>query len=148
MHEPGHCLGLNHGGDQVNAADTFNNKPNYLSIMNYNFSVNGLQRNGIIGIVDYSGQALPSLNPTSLNEPAGLGPLAALQGTVHWSASRGTRIPVVDASPTTSPATTTTLFSTDTTIGPTSNSGEDFLEHWEGQVPQPHSAIWELRKSL
>lgn len=37
MHEPGHCLGLNHGGDQVNAADTFNNKPNYLSIMNYNF---------------------------------------------------------------------------------------------------------------
>ena len=98
MHKLGHCLGLNHGGDQVNAADTFNNKPNYLSIMNYNFSVNGLQRNGITRIVDYSRQALPSLNPTSLNEPAGLGPLAALQGTVHWSASRGTRIPVVDAS--------------------------------------------------
>ena len=37
MHEFGHNLGLKHGGD-----DNLNNKPNYLSIMNYMYAINGL----------------------------------------------------------------------------------------------------------
>ncbi len=37
MHELGHNLGLQHGG-----ADDWNNKPNYLSVMNYLFQQDGL----------------------------------------------------------------------------------------------------------
>jgi hypothetical protein len=37
MHEFGHNLGLEHGG-----ADCFNFKPNYVSLMNYNFYTNGI----------------------------------------------------------------------------------------------------------
>jgi hypothetical protein len=37
MHELGHNLGLLHGGD-----DDINNKPNYLSIMNYMYQLEGL----------------------------------------------------------------------------------------------------------
>jgi hypothetical protein len=37
MHELGHNFGLRHGGD-----DDFNNKPNYVSVMNYMYSIAGL----------------------------------------------------------------------------------------------------------
>src|SRR5260370_10391560 len=37
MHELGHNLGLLHGG-----ADCFNNKPNYVGVMNYRFYLNGI----------------------------------------------------------------------------------------------------------
>ena len=39
MHEFGHALGLNHGGA---LADSENYKPNYLSVMNYMYQLNGL----------------------------------------------------------------------------------------------------------
>jgi len=39
MHELGHLIGLGHGG-----GDTINNKPNYLSVMNYDFQFAGLAK--------------------------------------------------------------------------------------------------------
>jgi len=39
MHEFGHALGLNHGGG---LSDNENFKPNYLSVMNYTYQLNGL----------------------------------------------------------------------------------------------------------
>lgn len=41
MHELGHNLGLRHGGD-----DNTNDKPNYLSVMNYLYQLNGLPEIG------------------------------------------------------------------------------------------------------
>jgi hypothetical protein len=49
MHELGHNLGLDHGG-----ADKVNNKPNYLSVMNYLFQMQGLNYKGSDGHFDYS----------------------------------------------------------------------------------------------
>src|SRR5262249_47962350 len=48
MHELGHNLGLQHGG-----GDSVNNKPNYISIMNYLFQFGGLTRGGVANIFDY-----------------------------------------------------------------------------------------------
>jgi uncharacterized repeat protein (TIGR01451 family) len=65
MHEFGHALGLNHGG-----ADTLNDKPNYLSVMNYTFqacSVWSLPPSAPAGApalpggCDFSRDALPAL---------------------------------------------------------------------------------------
>ncbi|MCC6607858.1 MAG: carboxypeptidase regulatory-like domain-containing protein [Anaerolineae bacterium] len=67
MHELGHNLGLAHGGD-----DDVNYKPNYLSIMNYSFQMNGLIINGIGGHYDYSRFDLPALNESLLSEKNGL----------------------------------------------------------------------------
>jgi len=67
MHELGHNLGLAHGG-----ADGINYKPNYLSVMNYNFQATGLIQNGYQGSLDYSRFDLPALDETDLNEPLGL----------------------------------------------------------------------------
>lgn len=50
MHEIGHTLGLRHGG-----LDDENGKPNYPSIMNYDYTLtDGLMQKGRAGIVDYS----------------------------------------------------------------------------------------------
>jgi hypothetical protein len=49
MHELGHALGLRHGG-----TDDVNFKPNYISIMNYLFQMNGVPINGRQGYYDYS----------------------------------------------------------------------------------------------
>jgi hypothetical protein len=65
MHEVGHCLHLHHGGN----VDT-NNKPNYLSCMNYLFTISTLTDDGEI---DYSHGGLPQLDETALDEKAGLG---------------------------------------------------------------------------
>jgi hypothetical protein len=74
MHELGHNLGLHHGG-----AIDLNGKPNYLSVMNYRFT---------LGIpvaasprdtrphtlrLDYSETTLPTLDEASLDERTGLG---------------------------------------------------------------------------
>ena len=76
MHELGHNLGLCHGGPKVLAgADgqcNENYKPNYLSIMNYSFQLDGLRNNGANGLFDYSRFALPSLDKAHLNENLGL----------------------------------------------------------------------------
>jgi YVTN family beta-propeller protein len=70
MHELGHSLGLEHGGDL-----NVNCKPNYLSIMNYSFDYEGLTNSdtGISGIVDYSRDRLGALKEGELSEPAGIG---------------------------------------------------------------------------
>ena len=66
MHELGHSLGLNHGG-----RDKINDKPNYLSVMNYTFQGCGVPQSiaGLLpGGCDYSrlvlGQVLPTLDET------------------------------------------------------------------------------------
>ena len=57
MHELGHLLGLQHGG-----ADATNFKPNYLSVMNYDFQKQGLRIGGQDGHFDYSGLKLADLD--------------------------------------------------------------------------------------
>ena len=76
VHELGHSLGLDHGGD-----GSGNCKPNYLSVMNYNFSPGVRFRvpNPAGGTmyedrIDYSRVALlPSLDESALNENVGIG---------------------------------------------------------------------------
>ena len=83
MHEFGHTLGLQHGGDQVdlgpdgvpNSGDEnvyrYNYKPNYHSVMNYTWQVP--QTNYVGWRLDYSTEQLPSLDENNLNEVAGIG---------------------------------------------------------------------------
>ncbi len=69
MHELGHCLGLGHGG-----GDAINCKPNYLSVMNYDFQITGIpSATDNTSRYDYSRQALPTLNESALSESSGLG---------------------------------------------------------------------------
>lgn len=71
MHELGHSLGLEHGGDTVT-----NRKPNYPSVMRYGYSLDG----GISvdcnstqdGVYDYSYGLLRNLNEDSLLEAEGI----------------------------------------------------------------------------
>jgi hypothetical protein len=80
MHELGHNLGLGHGG-----GDDINRKPNYLSIMNYEFTYDGLQPGNVY---DYSrfgpdsdpSHRLPVLDEAHLNETTGLGTLSVPVG--------------------------------------------------------------------
>lgn len=60
MHELGHTLGLNHGGQ-----DGDNYKPNYLSIMNYSFQSDGLYPNAEL---NYSEYKLADIDETALDE--------------------------------------------------------------------------------
>ena len=67
LHELGHTLGLFHGGDQA----LINDKPNYLSVMNYAFqecSVPSSPNGFLPGGCDYSRIALPPFVPASLAE--------------------------------------------------------------------------------
>lgn len=65
MHEIGHCLHLHHGG----SVDT-NNKPNYISVMNYMYALPTLSDTGDI---DYSNGSLAPLDENALSEIEGLG---------------------------------------------------------------------------
>jgi hypothetical protein len=69
LHELGHNLGLNHGGDigLPEAEHIKNRKPNYLSVMSYSFQVAG-----IFGRFDYSRDALGPLVESDLDEPFGI----------------------------------------------------------------------------
>jgi hypothetical protein len=69
MHEFGHLLGFQHGGE-----DTVNNKPNYRSVMSYSRQFSGSPITG--RRLDYSRSEL-DLNETTLNECSGVGPLSA-----------------------------------------------------------------------
>jgi hypothetical protein len=42
MHELGHNFGLVHGGITSSGPDCFNQKPNYISVMNYSFATSGI----------------------------------------------------------------------------------------------------------
>lgn len=69
MHELGHAIGLGHGG-----GDGVNFKPNYLSVMNYQFQTVGIIDSATgVSQIDYSLTALPNLIETSLFEPTGIG---------------------------------------------------------------------------
>jgi hypothetical protein len=64
MHELGHSLGRFHGG-----GDGVNNKPNFLSVMNYTFQNKGTVPSRPL---DYSRWALPPLDENSLAEIEGI----------------------------------------------------------------------------
>jgi uncharacterized delta-60 repeat protein/uncharacterized repeat protein (TIGR01451 family) len=64
MHELGHTLGLDHGGDE----DT-TYKPNYLSVMNYSFAGRDTLPDRPL---DYSRVKLPTLEEASLDETQGV----------------------------------------------------------------------------
>lgn len=64
MHELGHSLGLNHGGD-----DGINCKPNYLSVMSYSRQFTSPIASRPL---DYSRSNLNSLNESFLSEPQGI----------------------------------------------------------------------------
>ncbi len=73
MHELGHALGLGHGG-----GDTVNQKPNYVSVMNYSYAVEGAPDFGVLldngdRARDLSRAELAPLAKTQLSEPAGIG---------------------------------------------------------------------------
>lgn len=67
MHELGHNLNLKHGG----SADTPHCKPNYLSIMNYEFQFPTIVPSRQM---DFSHSVIPSLNEAALVEANGIGP--------------------------------------------------------------------------
>jgi hypothetical protein len=71
MHELGHNLNLQHGGN-----DGVNYKPNYLSVMNYTYQLMGLTVSGVSGRLDYSRLQIASVNEASLSEPNGFGAVA------------------------------------------------------------------------
>jgi uncharacterized repeat protein (TIGR01451 family) len=83
MHEFGHSLGLQHGG-----GDGVNNKPNYLSVMNYSFQACGVTTSlpALPGGCDFSRNDLPDLNevlPPGLDECVGIDGGLGL-GAVDW----------------------------------------------------------------
>jgi hypothetical protein len=80
MHELGHNLGLLHGG-----ADGDNYKPNYNSVMNYEYQFGGVDTNcsrGGDGVLDYSRGQRASLNENALNELAGM----CVSAPLDWDA--------------------------------------------------------------
>jgi len=68
IHELGHNLGLKHGGDD----HLPNNKPNYLTVMNYSFQMSGAIRSNGRADYNYSTRLLPSLDESFLSEPVGI----------------------------------------------------------------------------
>ena len=66
LHELGHNLGLGHGG-----VDGDNFKPNYVSIMSYNYQMDGIMKNGSRQWL-YSEITTNDLNETSLDESKGV----------------------------------------------------------------------------
>jgi hypothetical protein len=82
MHELGHNLGLHHLGDV--GTPTF--APNYLSVMNYNYTFGGIRHAAAPGgttsveslrELNYSEHELTTLVEGALNESAGVSPLAS-----------------------------------------------------------------------
>ncbi|AGC41388.1 hypothetical protein MYSTI_00029 [Myxococcus stipitatus DSM 14675] len=71
MHELGHNIGLRHGGN-----DNANYKPNYLSIMNYEYQFYGFSIGGLANVLDYSRVQTASFNELAVNETAAFSPVA------------------------------------------------------------------------
>jgi hypothetical protein len=70
MHELGHNLGLVHGGLSESGADDTLYKPNYFSVMNYNYQMVGVTRDDV-SVLDYARVALGAVNEQSLFEVDG-----------------------------------------------------------------------------
>ena len=92
MHELGHDLGLKHGG-----LDNVERKPNYLSVMNYSFQLDGLIKDGGEGHFDYSRFVLPSQHENKLDRRTGLSPNSAwaAYGTHVYCRCNGQSTPVI-----------------------------------------------------
>jgi hypothetical protein len=70
MHELGHNLGLRHGGNERQ-----NYKPNYNSVMNYQYQFSGVDDNCTLpgnGVLAYSHGTRPSLDENALVEEDGI----------------------------------------------------------------------------
>jgi len=72
MHELGHNIGLLHGGNE-NA----NYKPNYLSIMNYEYQFHGFGIGGLNNVLDYSRVQVAAFNEQNVNEVSAFAPAGA-----------------------------------------------------------------------
>ncbi|MEK6299369.1 MAG: PKD domain-containing protein [Acidobacteriota bacterium] len=71
MHELGHNLGLRHGGDE----NLPNYKPNYLSVMNYSYTLRGFVKANLKLEFNYSTRKLPPINDLdelNLDESVGI----------------------------------------------------------------------------
>lgn len=93
MHEFGHTLALGHGG-----GDGDNNKPNYLSVMNYSYQMCTVPAVALIdtpGGCDFSLIDLDDLNEESLDECKGLG--SGLPA-VNWNGDGNFSGPFLDGS--------------------------------------------------
>jgi hypothetical protein len=77
MHELGHNLNLGHGG-----GDHVNRKPNYHSVMSYNWQV-PISSYSASWILDYSRYAFPDLDEGNLDETAGIGGHAGHQVPIY-----------------------------------------------------------------
>jgi hypothetical protein len=77
LHELGHNLGLHHGGP-----DDTNNKPNFISIMNYEFQASGIYKDNSYQFL-YSDITCNSLNEAALNENTGV--VCATGSSTYWT---------------------------------------------------------------
>jgi hypothetical protein len=106
MHELGHTLGLEHGGDEAH-----NCKPNYLSVLNYAYGLPSAGGDPNLPL-DYSHGAHLTLDEASLNEHLGIGGapgrivlfgVSGLQiarpgdGAIDWNGSGGETLGTVSA---------------------------------------------------
>jgi len=74
IHELGHNLGLQHGGDADEKGEK--GKPQYFSVMNYNYQLTGIPKADGTKYFGYLQQDMPTLNEWALNERDGFGPQA------------------------------------------------------------------------
>jgi photosystem II stability/assembly factor-like uncharacterized protein len=77
MHELGHTLGLRHGG-----GDNRNYKPNYYSVMSYTWQFPCRWLPDSTWKLDYSPEAIPTLDEANLSEQLGLNPPAGVFPTI------------------------------------------------------------------
>lgn len=88
LHEFGHALGLQHGGNQVDPNTNndlrYNYKPNYYSVMNYTWQVPYSWMAPFSWPKSYSRGLLATLDEANLNEPAGLGAPFMLPLRLYW----------------------------------------------------------------
>ncbi|MCU7924194.1 MAG: hypothetical protein KZQ88_16015 [Candidatus Thiodiazotropha sp. (ex Dulcina madagascariensis)] len=83
LHELGHNLGLNHGGNEA-----LNCKPNYLSIMNYNYHPRYFPEVPL----ELSTEILATLDPTALSEKRGVKSKRKNWRVVYNAAPRGSNL--------------------------------------------------------
>ena len=74
IHELGHNLGLQHGGDADEKGEK--GKPQYFSVMNYNYQLTGVPKADGTKYFGYLQQDMPALNERALDERKGFGPQA------------------------------------------------------------------------